>query len=139
MRYSFVMRPTVMLGFFAGAGLLAGGSAFAVPSPDLKQNYSTIVERNPFGLRPPPPPPQPAQTNKVAEVPKTDIFLTGIVTVGYPRIPKRAYMMLKEQNKKDPIYYSLSEGQKRDDIEVLAIDEAAKTVKIRWDKGETLL
>lgn len=134
------MRSIPLMVGFVLAGLLPASKTFGVPAEDLKQSYQTIVDRNPFNLKPPTPPP----TNnivekKTEEKPKNDIFLTGIVTVGYPRIPKRAYLMTKEQNKKEPAYYSLSEGQGRDGIEVLAIDENAKTVRIRWDKGETLL
>ncbi len=95
-------------------------------------DYRSIVDRNPFGLRPPPPPPAPVMTNAVA--PKSDIFLTGISTI---MKPKRAFIMTMEKGK--PEYYSLSEEESRDGLEVLEIDEVNKTVRIRNSGNETLL
>jgi hypothetical protein len=139
MRYIPVMRSWILIGLCALAALPGGREASAITPGDLKQTYLPIIDRNPFGLKPPAPPPTNNAAAKTPEVPKTDIWLTGIVSVGYPKIAKRAYMKTQEGGKKDPVFYSLSEGQARDGIEVLAIDEVARTVKIKWEKGETLL
>ena len=99
------------------------------------QMYKTIVDRNPFGLKDPPPVVVQAPVVEPPAPPPVEILLTGIATI-VP--PKRAFLMAKDPNKKDP-YYSLSEGQGKDGIEVLQIDEKAKTVKIRQAGKETVL
>jgi len=128
------------MGIYAGLAFVVAGSAasFAVTPSELKANYQSIVDRNPFGLKPPPPP----QTNNPTPVeakPKSELFLTGITSVGYPRIPKKAYFMAKEVGNKEPKYYDLTEDQSKDGIKVLEINEKERTVKIRSDSGETLL
>jgi hypothetical protein len=140
MRYRTSMRLLVLI--IVLAALAPSKPTFAIANSDLKDSYQPIIERNSFGLKPPPPPPQLIPTNKPPDTKgKSEIFLTGFTSVGYPKIPKRAYIMIKEQNKKEPAYYSLSEGQGRDGVEVLSggIDEVAKTVKIKWEDQETLL
>src|ERR1041384_8277956 len=90
---------------------LFGSTVLAVPANELKENYQSIIERNPFGLHPPPPPP----TNKIPpppkeEKPKREVFLTGL-TSAFGRYPKQVYLMSKEQGpKKEPMFYSLKEG-----------------------------
>lgn len=118
--------------------LAGAATSLAVTSSEVKANYQSIVDRNPFGLKPPVPPPtnNPAQTEAK---PKSELYLTGITTVGYPRIPKKAYLMAKEVGAKDPKYYDLSEEQSKDGITILHIDEKERTVKIRSENGETLL
>lgn len=123
---------------FAAGLVLASNSLQAVPAAQLKENYQSIVERNPFGLKPPPPPP----TNNIAppEVkPKVEVFLTGITTVGYPRIPKQAYFYTREQGKKDITYYAMSEGDGKDGIQVLNIDPEKRKVRVKMENAETLL
>lgn len=120
--------------------LSAGSKALAVPATDLKENYQSIIDRNPFGLKPPPPPPtnNPA-ANAAKDKPKTELFLTGIVSIGYPKMPKQAFLMTKEQNKKEPTYYTLTEGVEKDGIKVLSIDDAGRKVRVQTDEGEILL
>lgn len=123
----------------SAAGLLLVTSAIqAVPAEQLKENYQSIIERNPFGLKPIPTPAP--VTNALPEVkPKMEIFLTGITSVGHPRLPRQAYFYTREQGKKDVTYYSFSEGGGRDGIEVLEIDPEKRKVKIKMDNTETLL
>lgn len=95
--------------------------------------YKTIVERNPFGLKPPPPPapaPQPATDQA-----KTDLKLTGITSFG----SVKAYFSATDSKSKTPEYFSLGVDEKKDGIEVLAIDDAAKSVRIRSAGVETLM
>jgi|GEM_PF-1336146 len=99
---------------------------------DSSNGYRTIVDRNPFGLKPPPPPPPP---QAVAPPPKNDIKLTGITSFGV----RKAYFMATESRSNKVDYYSLAVDEKRDGLEVLAIDEVAKSVKIRNGGIETLL
>lgn len=118
--------------------LLGAESARAVTA-NLKENYQPIIDRNPFGLKPPPPPPTNNVTTPPVEKPKVEIFLTGIVSVGHPVYKKQAFLLTREQNKKEPNYYALTEEMEKDGIKVLAIDEVNKKVRINTDAGETLL
>src|SRR4029079_2304968 len=64
--------------------------------------------------------------------------LTGITSVGFPRIPKQAYLMTKEQNKSTN-YYALSEGIEKDGIKILSIDDLGRKVRVHTDEGEMML
>ncbi len=102
--------------------------AASAAAPDSAANpYQGIVDRNVFGLKPPPPPPDP-ESNKP---PPPKIFLTGITTIlGNKRAllkttpPAKPGEPAKEQS------FTLGEGQREGDIEVLEIDEKAGTVKV---------
>ncbi|MDB6039487.1 MAG: hypothetical protein JWM99_3328 [Verrucomicrobiales bacterium] len=107
--------------------------AAAIESRSSTRDYQTIVERNPFGLKPPPPPPPPP-TN---EPPKLEFYLTGFTSIGAPANPKRAYLMSKDA--KSPAYYSLTEGQSKDGLEILQIDPKNKSVKVRYNGSEKLM
>ncbi len=113
----------------------------AAATARTREAYQIISERNPFGLKPPPPPVEAAPVEtKLPPPAKVDIFLTGITTVGYPRIPKRAYIQTKAADKKDPITYMLAEGQGKDAIEVVEINEKRPaSVTILMDGKEQVL
>src|SRR5262245_2383570 len=137
MQYCTVMRSVYRIMVLLALGLIAG-KALAIPASELKDNYQPIIDRNPFGLKPPPPPPTNAPPP--AAKPKVEIFLTGITSIGYPRLPKQAYLMTKEQSKKEPTYYALTEGIEKDGIRVLNIDDQAKKVRIQTtEEGEITL
>ena len=109
------------------AGVAFCTAAQAVTSDSSGSPYQAIVERNVFGLKAPPPPPDP-EANKP---PPPKILLTGITTI---LGNKRALMKMtppatpgapaKEQS------FTLGEGQREGDLEVLEIDENAGTVKV---------
>src|SRR5262245_25439900 len=109
---SYFMRFTLKTGVLLFL-LCPGSKVLAIPATELKATYQPIVDRNPFGLRPPAPAPTNNPAAQQKEKPKTEIFLTGITSgitsVGYPRIPKQVYLMTKEQNKKEPTYYAFTE------------------------------
>jgi hypothetical protein len=128
-----VLKSAVLIFVLSGAG-----KALAIPLTELKDNYQPIIDRNPFGLKPPPPPPTNNPTANVKEKPKLELFLTGITSVGFPRIPKQAYLMTKEQNKSTN-YYALSEGIEKDGIKILSIDDIGRKVRIHTDEGEMML
>ncbi len=128
-----VLKSAVLILLLSGAG-----KALAIPLAELKDNYQPIIDRNPFGLKPPPPPPTNNPTANVKEKPKLEFFLTGITSVGFPRIPKQAYLMTKEQNKSTN-YYALSEGIEKDGIKILSIDDLGRKVRIHTDEGEMML
>jgi hypothetical protein len=134
MRYSSVMRAISFKGFlWVAAVLTVLMQASAIETKSTTRDYQTIVERNPFGLKPPPPPPA-APTN---EPPKVEFYLTGITSIGESANRKRAYLMSKDA--KAPTYYSLTEGQSKDGLEILQIDAKNKSVKIRNNGIEKLM
>jgi hypothetical protein len=131
------MRRTNQILAVLGTALVIN-SVKAVPATELKENYQSIIERNPFGLKPPLPPAT-NTTDTVKEKPKTEIFLTGITSIGYPKLPKQAYFYTREQGKKDPVYYALSEGDSKDGIRILSIDPQQRKVRVNMNNSETLL
>lgn len=136
MRYGLAMQKPFVL----ACVLLASYSLQAVPSTELKAKYEPIIQRNPFGLKPIIAPPVATNTQPKPPEPKSLIYLTGITSIGYPKYPKKAYLLLKEEaGKKETNYLSFVEGQKQKDIEVLAINEKDRTVRIRNSDGEILL
>ena len=109
----------------AGLALCATGKAVAGDSPG--NPYQGIVDRNVFGLKPPPPPPDPESTKP----PPPKVFLTGITTIlGNRRAllkmtpPAKPGEPAKEQS------FTLGEGQREGEIEVLEINEKVGTVKV---------
>ena len=95
--------------------------------------YRTIVERNPFGLKPPPPPAP--VVPPVVEQAKTDLKLTGITSFGSPK----AYFVATDAKTKAPEYLSLGVDEKKDGIEILSIDQTASSVRIRQNGAESLM
>jgi len=118
---------TIALGVMAA---LAGSAAVSAVTPEpLATPYEGIVDRNAFGLKPPPAPPDP----EAAKPPPVKITLTGITTI---LGNKRALMKTPpppgktgEPSKGDQSYI-LTIGQREGDIEVLDIDEKAGSVKV---------
>ena len=98
--------------------------------------YAAIVDRNPFGLKPPPPPP-PSPESTAPPVPMAKVVLTGLLsTFGEPRA---LFEIVEEPGKsggtpKKPI---LREGERLGPVEVLAIDVVKNSVLIRNSGVET--
>lgn len=111
--------------------LLLSCNAPAVTSNTGSGSYAIIVERNPFGLKPPvievPPPPPPP--------PPTNLELTGITTLFGK---KQVFFNVKEQ-KGTTSAKVLTFGEVIDGIEVLAINETEGEVRMRNRGIETLL
>jgi hypothetical protein len=114
-------RASRLLGclFLAGPGLLR-----ALPQDTSSNPYSIISERNVFHLNPPPPPPEP-------EKPKVDLpvfKLSGFCKIG----SKTRALFSSASSKKEEgwSYYSLAEGEREGNLEVVKIDEAQGTVDI---------
>lgn len=92
--------------------------------------YLSIVERNPFGLKPPPPPaPEPSPEDSAP--PPAKVTLTGLTTMfGEPR----ALLEIIEQEggkPAAPLKPILSLGQRSGSVELLSIDMAKNQVRIR--------
>jgi len=109
------------------AGLLLAASARAVTSDAQGNPYQSIVERNVFALKPPPdpetlkpqaPPPPPIELQGITSMfGRQQVFFSATVPGSKPgEPPKKTPMVLKV-------------GERQDDIEVLAINEAAGSVK----------
>ncbi|MFO1497180.1 MAG: hypothetical protein U1G07_02070 [Verrucomicrobiota bacterium] len=101
-------------------------------SPLEERHYRVIIDRNPFGLRPPPPLP----TNAIpAAPPLQDIFLTGITSFG----EERAYFMTKPHPGQSAEYYSLPEGEETNGLEVVDIDLETRSVRVRRGGTESVM
>ena len=104
-----------------GLALNAGLRADDVALPD--NPYAAIVIRNIFGLNPPPPPVDP---NAAPPAPDIKITPNGIMSItGEPTL---ALFKTTGGGKPGDQSYMLGEGQAEDDIEVVKIDEKARSI-----------
>jgi hypothetical protein len=117
-----------------GFGLLTGVVAFVgtsgVVAADTKPNpYDPIVERNPFGLKPPPPPPDPS-TNAPPPVPTptAQVEVTGITSI---LSSKRVLLEVIPAPGKPMLKPILSEGERIESVEVMAINVEKNEVTIK--------
>ena len=116
---------------------------FLIPALDLsaaldaKASYQIIVDRNPFGLRPPPPPPSLTQPDAPPPKPPATFKLVGIMSI---QSPKKVLILKTEAapNSK-PKYLRIEEGGRDDQVDVLEIDAKNGTVKIEYAGATTLL
>jgi hypothetical protein len=125
-----------------GAKLLFGLAFLAASAlcsqAEISDNpYSTILARNPFGLKDPPPPPPPPADNTPA-APPAKVTVTGFVSMfGQPQVLLEIFDEPgKAGTPKKPI---LREGERMGAVEVLAIDVTKNIVKIRNGNSETNL
>src|SRR4051812_46163730 len=131
------MKPLQKMGcYLATAVVVLGvtdrGFAEAKPNP-----YFSIVDRNPFGLKPPPPPPDP--TPVIPVVPPAKVVLTGITSLFGPT-SKRALLEITEQEPGKPASVRkpiLREGERDGTVEMVSIDLEKNTVHIR-NSGQEL-
>ncbi len=93
--------------------------------------YQPIIDRNIFALKPPPPPPDPASEKP----PPPKITLTGIATI----LGKKLALMktppepVKQgESSKGEHFYTLTEGQRDGELQVVKIDEKAQTVEVTF-------
>ncbi len=110
--------------FLYAAAALMAMTAVKAAAPDVATSpYQGIVERNVFGLKPPPNP----EDNLPAPEPPPKLLLTGITTI---LGNKRALLTTQAAPNKPAESLMLTEGQRDGEIEVLQIDENAGTVKV---------
>ena len=115
--------------------LLGGLSVCALTVSTLgntgENPYKAIVDRNVFGLKPPPPPVDP-NLEAAAKNPPPKITLTGITTIlGNKRaLMKTPPAAVKPGEQPREQSYILSEGQRDGDMEVVQIDEKTGSVKL---------
>lgn len=97
---------------------------------DTKVNpYESIVERNPFGLKPPPPPAPPEDPSaKAPPAPPATVEVTGITSI---LSSKRALLEIVPGPGKPMIKPILSEGERVDSIEVISINVEKNEVVVK--------
>ncbi len=116
--------------WFGVAAALSWPAAATDTTPEIYgAKYQAIFQRNAFNLHEPPPPPK-----VEPPPPQINVKLAGITT--FPS--KKALLVVKVANKPDdtPV---MKEGEREGDVEVLAIDNAAGTVRIRSNGMEATL
>jgi hypothetical protein len=120
-----IKRAAVTLGAMT---LLAGTCASLWA--DAKVNpYEPIVERNPFGLKPPPPPPNPEDNvPKAPPAPLATVDLTGIINI---LGPPQALLEIVPGPGKPMIKPVLREGERVESIEVVSINIQKNEVTIK--------
>ena len=120
-----IKRAAITLGVTT---LLAGTCASLWA--DAKVNpYEPIVERNPFGLKPPPPPPNPEDNvPKPPPVPLATVDLTGIINI---LGPPQALLEIVPGPGKPMIKPVLREGERLESIEVVSINIQKNEVIIK--------
>ena len=124
-----VRTNKILMGFLGGLMVCSARGADLAANP-----YQSIVERNVFHLNPPPAPPDP-EANKP---PPPKIFLTGITTLmGSRRALLKTAPTGKPGEAAKEKSYMLAEHERMDDLEVLAIDEVAGSVKVSYAGIET--
>lgn len=130
------MKPLTIRLIYVLPGLLVAptGVAFA----DIQPNpYQAIIERNPFGLKPPPPPVEAAAP--VPITPPGKVILTGITTIFGSA---RALLEITEQEAgktattRKPILHA---GERDGSVEVVSIDVEKSLVRVRNGNIETNL
>lgn len=119
--------PIFTFAMLLGAGPIAFAAAGDAPS--FFEQYRSIIDRNPFGLRPVARH-TPISAPVATSAPK--LYLTGIVVGSYLRV---AFFEWQEPGK-PPRYSKLSEGKKDGALELLLIVPEAGLVIVRMDGRE---
>src|SRR5687767_9089237 len=125
-------------------GIFVVASVHSIVAEVRSNPYGGIVERNPFGLKPPPPPV--VETNQEPATPPPNVKLTGISNL----FAKRALLEVTEQQAParpgQPPQASgtvnrpiLAEGEAAFGVEVVAIDFDKNIVRIRNAGAESEL
>lgn len=120
----------------APAAVEGAGPAVTPAAP--KNPYSSIVVRNPFGLKPEPPPPEPPPPDAPAVTPSA-LKLTGITTL---LGGKRAMFVVEEPGKTNLVSDLVREGDWDTyitNLQVLNIDARAGNVKVVYGGKELAL
>jgi hypothetical protein len=127
-----IMKCRILAGLFSAA--LLAGTAAGLQAGLTHNPYATIVDRNAFALVPLPPPPEPP-TNSV---PRVDVFLTGISTVGGTE-EVLLQVADKTPGKKTEYLPPLRKNGVHGRVEVVSIDADKGAVVIRVDGNERTL
>lgn len=124
----------VRFGVLAVLLLASGGRVLAASTQ--ANPYEPIVDRNVFGLKPPPEPP--AQPPPPAPLAK--ITLTGITTIlGNKLVLMKVSIPAKPPEPARELSLTLTEGQREGEIEVVSINDKTGDVKVTNGGQEQLL
>jgi hypothetical protein len=129
-----MVRQVVLTGWACSLVLNASADARGADS------YSSIIDRNPFGLKDPPPAVTKPEAPHTNDPKKEEFYLTGISTIGNPKKPK-AYLLAKDTSKKDydQRFFNLSVGDRQGDLELKEIDEKGRRVRVIYQGEEKWL
>jgi hypothetical protein len=121
--------------------LLAATVLTATAENRPMDNYRSIIDRNPFGLKPVQPPIQTPIVSPPPPAKKVEFYLTGISSIGFPRTPKTVYLVNKDNSKKDykDKFYKLRLNEPQGDVSLEDIDEKNRRVKIKASGDEMWL
>jgi len=112
------------LSIIVGSVCLVAGISVSAVTPE--NPYGKIVARNLFGLKDPPPPPDP-ESNKP---PPPGIYLQGLTTIlGRNQVLFKVSMPARPPQPAGDVSKMLAEGEREDEITVLEINMAERTVK----------
>lgn len=125
-----LLAPLLGIAVFIPVGWAAVNDFSSSADAAGDEPYSSIWVRNVFDLTPKPPPPAPQSTNP----PPPNVKLMGIYTL----FGKRAILGVQGNSRpgQPPAKeesYTMTEGDRRNGLEVLEIDPGARTVKIKND------
>jgi hypothetical protein len=121
------------MGMIAAIGV-AGTVVVTVCALAESNPYEAIANRNIFSLKDPVQPPVVAPDSP-APADNSQLMLTGIVD--FHRL-KRALITCTERGK-PPQFYTLSVGEKEDNLQILAVDAEGGTVRVLHGSAEVLL
>jgi hypothetical protein len=122
-----VSESRVIIGSIV-AGLMLCAPARGIVA-DSANPYQGIVDRNVFGLKPPPPPATNTAVIKKVDPPKVEI--AGITTIlGKKHALLNVEMPAKPPNPAKRQSFILAEGEREGEIEVLEINEKTGSVKV---------
>lgn len=125
--FSLMKRSKQNLIWFAAGALLVSADVGAWADTSEKR-YEMIVERNPFGLKPPPPPPDTSEVNKPPPTPPATVELTGITSI---LSSKRALFEIIPGPGKPMIKPILAEGERIESLEVVSINVDKNEVTVK--------
>jgi hypothetical protein len=117
------------------AALVCGGGT-ALWADTRPNPFLSIVDRNPFSLKPIPPLPPPPD-NTPPPLPLAKVVLTGVTSIIGP--PRALLEITEQEPGKGPTVNKriLKEGERDGSVEVLSIDVVNNTVRIRNGTVET--
>jgi hypothetical protein len=137
----FSMEGTILRAMKSGtlsrcvATLLLAGFSLGLHAEVRDNPYQIIIQRNPFALNPIPPPPPPQTNAVVEEKPQVDIKITGISTLlGAPKV----FLQVQNQQTKKTEFVTITQGDPKDGLELLAVDPDAGSVRVRQADGTEL-
>jgi len=136
LRVSVALVLTGMLGGWIWGELPLMAANEPPPLLITREGLQSIVDRNPFGLKPPPP--QPTNEPPAAPEAKLNINITGITRT---KKGKRVHLVVQPEGKGNPTskYLSIAEGDRQDGIKVLEINDKSDKVKIQSAGVESVL